>query len=528
VGALHPRLLTPVTRAGLTALATATAVYLAYVLLGFGTGDDALDGLVNDWLQNALLLAGATLVAVRAVRVPESRAAWAALAVALLCWSAGQVLWSARYAGMEDAPYPSWSDALWLAAYPLYYASLVLLAHERLLRFQRSLWLDGLIGTLAAGALGAALLFAPLSASTGGPMAAVATTLAYPLADLLLLAIVLGVFALSGWHPGPTWTLIGAGFVLNVLADTAYTYQAAIGTFREGTWIDAVFVVSLLTLAMAAWQRPRPVPLVRLEGLRVLVPPMAAAVVAIGLLALDVLVPGDLDGLAEALVLATLLAVVVRCFLTFRENAALLGERELAITDDLTGLRNRRGLDAAAEDVLAGAGEGEPRALLLLDVDRFKDINDTLGHPAGDRLLVELAERLKRALGGALAVGRLGGDEFVALIAGDDEDAVAAAERVQAAFEAPVPLAGLDVPVRASIGIAVAPGHGRTREELLRHAGVAMHRAKQAGSEVELYQPSEDSNTRERLELAGELRGPSPGASSSCTTSPRPTWPRPS
>jgi diguanylate cyclase (GGDEF)-like protein len=499
VGLLDPRLLTPPARVALVVVAVGALVSTACALTGVG------HPVARDVLQNALLLAGALGVAWRAVRVPAQRTAWAVLAVALVSWSAGNLLWSVHYDALEAPPYPSWSDALWLAAYPLYYACLVLLAREHLHRFQSSMWLDGATGVLALGAVGSAVLVGPLSASLGGPPATVATTLAYPLADLLVLALVLAVFALCRWRPGAQWVVLGLGFLLNVVADTALAYLAATGAYEEGGWVDATFVLSLLTLAAAAWLRPRPVPRARLEGLPVLLPPLLFAAIALCLLAVDVVQPGRSAPLAEALVLGTLVAVVVRCFLTFRENAALLVTREQATTDELTGLANRRGVSATTRRALAGAREQE-HALLLVDVVRFKDINDTLGHHAGDRLLLEMTARLRAALPDAVVLGRLGGDEFVALLAGGEVRARDAAARLRQAVDAPVALAGLDVPVRVSVGIAVGAGASATFEELLRHADVALHRAKQAGGEVELYRAERDPHTRERLELASDLR----------------------
>jgi diguanylate cyclase (GGDEF)-like protein len=151
---------------------------------------------------------------------------------------------------------------------------------------------------------------------------------------------------------------------------------------------------------------------------------------------------------------------------------------------------------------------GDAVGLLLIDVDHFKEINDALGHHVGDELLRQVAGRLRGALPEALVLARLGGDEFVALVpaAGGARDALAAAERFLDALDRPFALAGLVVHVRASIGVALAPEHGPDRSTLLRHADVALYRAKAAGGGADLYATERDDRSLERVVLAGQLR----------------------
>jgi diguanylate cyclase (GGDEF)-like protein/PAS domain S-box-containing protein len=184
------------------------------------------------------------------------------------------------------------------------------------------------------------------------------------------------------------------------------------------------------------------------------------------------------------------------------ELRALAAEREHAATHDpLTGLANRRRLFARIEDALAEADE---LALLLIDLDHFKELNDTLGHQAGDRLLREIGPRLERAVPDADLVARVGGDEF-AVLALDAAAAPAAAERLRAAVEEPFRFQGLTLRVRASVGIALFPAHGTDVETLMQRADIAMYSAKASGAGVEVYSASRDGHSRERLALLGEL-----------------------
>jgi diguanylate cyclase len=199
------------------------------------------------------------------------------------------------------------------------------------------------------------------------------------------------------------------------------------------------------------------------------------------------------------LVLAPLLAVN-------RLARALTEHRRAARIDPLTGLLNRRALATVAADHGRSGGNGV--ALLLLDLDGFKDVNDALGHAAGDRLLREVAERLAAALPPHDVIARLGGDEF-AVLATRVRDAAAArrlAHHIGAALGPAVLLDGLPVDVSAAVGIALNPQHGTDFAVLLRHAEVAMYEAKQRGDALAVYCPGSD-HSPERLALLSDLRG---------------------
>ena len=175
---------------------------------------------------------------------------------------------------------------------------------------------------------------------------------------------------------------------------------------------------------------------------------------------------------------------------------------QTSLSDDLTGLANRKLLGA---NTALAVQEGAV-ALVLLDLDRFKEVNDTLGHHVGDQLLVAVARRLSKALRPGDTVARLGGDEFALLLPeADSEVALKTATRARAALSEPFVLGGLLVDVAASAGIAVSPEHGITVDVLLQHADVAMYLSKESG-EVELYDASRDHNSTTRLALLGELR----------------------
>ena len=176
-----------------------------------------------------------------------------------------------------------------------------------------------------------------------------------------------------------------------------------------------------------------------------------------------------------------------------------------ALHDSLTDLPNRLMFDRAATAALATA---DTCAVLLLDLDRFKEINDTLGHAAGDAVLQQVGTRLSTAVGDAACVARLGGDEFaVVMVDGATRDATALAERIRATLLAPLDIAGVTLTLDASIGIALSPEHGNDIASLLRRADVAMYAAKETHGGVVVYDASRDHNSAARLALVADLRG---------------------
>jgi diguanylate cyclase (GGDEF)-like protein/PAS domain S-box-containing protein len=192
-----------------------------------------------------------------------------------------------------------------------------------------------------------------------------------------------------------------------------------------------------------------------------------------------------------------------------RELRALAAQREHdANHDPLTGLANRRKLFTRIESAIAQAKAGRLKLpLLLIDLDHFKELNDTLGHQAGDRLLQEIRPRLMAGVPEADLIARVGGDEFALLLppGSTAEQAQRAAERLLRELEQPFRFQGLTLLVRASAGIAVFPEHGRDVETLMQRADIAMYSAKARGIDHEVYSASRDGHSRARLALIGEL-----------------------
>jgi diguanylate cyclase (GGDEF)-like protein len=191
-------------------------------------------------------------------------------------------------------------------------------------------------------------------------------------------------------------------------------------------------------------------------------------------------------------------------------NAAMSVQREhQAMHDELTGLPNRKLLLRRCEEALADAARTQRVVgFLLLDLDRFKEVNDTLGHPAGDKLLQTVAHRLTHSVRPGDLVARLGGDEFAVLlpVIRSARTAREVAARLRAALAEPLRLDGMTLAVEASVGIATFPGDASDVELLMQRADVAMYLAKEHRTGLETYDPSRDRNSAARLTLLGDLR----------------------
>ncbi|MDQ1648743.1 MAG: diguanylate cyclase, partial [Frankiaceae bacterium] len=458
---------------------------------------------LDAWLYDGLTLLGAVLVAVEGRRAPAWRG-WLLLAAGMALSAAGDVTFSAI--GSPEVS-PSAADPLYLAYYPLAYAGLVVLLRSQLRRTPPAVWLDGAAVGLTLAAAAAAVAFGPISGATGGSLPAVLVGLAYPLADLLLLAVVAAGLAVAGWRDG-SWLLLAAGLAASAAADTVYLFASANGSYVEGGWTDALWPASVLLIARAArTARTRPAPPQPADASRPLLLPPLACIAA----ALAILVAGRaprVPELAVGLAAAALVTVAARFVLTVRQVSALADSRIEARTDPLTGLANRRALIELLDRLIAPAPDAVGRVgLLLIDLDRFKEVNDSLGHLLGDELLVQVAGRLRSTLHPDEELARLGGDEFALVIpAATLEQAEQAAVRLLDALTEPFHVEGLALHVDASVGVAVSPRHATDTTGLLRCADIAMYRAKYLRGRSAVYDAADDDPARQRLQTVEELR----------------------
>jgi two-component system, cell cycle response regulator len=408
-------------RYGFTALlGAALVVHMLHTFAGVGGAGS--EKLFSGWVYLGVIAGAAVLCLWRVVTVPEERLAWLCVSGYLVMVFAGELLWIVWLLHVEEPPFPSVADGLYLVGYASAYAGLVLLLRSRVRSFTPSLWLDGLVAGLTLAAVCAALVFGPVLSATSGDAVTIAFTLAYPVCDLLLLCLVGVAFGLTGWRPGRAFALLGIGFIVVASADAAWAYMEASGSFEAGTVVTSTWMLSTLAIALAAWQ-PIHRAAVRTNGMEIIAVPGIFALVSLGILLWAPL--GHVPYPAVALAGAALAAGALRGGLTFRENVALLRRsREQAFTDALSGLGNRRNLLHHLDDAMAAAKADRPQTLVFFDLDGFKGYNDSFGHNAGDALLARLGQQLAEAVTGLGEAFRLGGDEFCVLLhhAADRDD----------------------------------------------------------------------------------------------------------
>jgi two-component system cell cycle response regulator len=387
-----------------------TLLVALHYWLGIG---DSFNFMIGSVVYDAVVLGAGVACLVRASAFGQERRAWILLGIAILTWGSAEVYWAAFIEGNPNAPYPSPADLGYLAFYPLAYAGLAMLVRARAHEINWRLWMDGAIAALGTAALGAAFVFDFVADKAEGTALQVATTLAYPLGDIAMVAMVVGVIALTGWRPGRTWSLLLAGLSALVIADIAFTLQATEEALPDGNWIDPIYLIAAVCLAAAVWQPAEAAEITSSDGTqrREIVVPAVFAGVMIGLFAMQYF--SATSGLSTVLWASTMTAVIVRLAMSDRENKRLF---EQVRTDELTGLGNRGRLQVDLPIRFAHASEESPAMLLLFDLNGFKHYNDTFGHAAGDELLTRIGSALVDALGDEGMAYRIGGDEFCVLL----------------------------------------------------------------------------------------------------------------
>jgi diguanylate cyclase (GGDEF)-like protein len=465
----------PALRVARTLIAAVIAFGIAVAVLydWLGLGGEGLNLTVNGVVYDAVIVAAGLACLLRARESGPERSAWIAIAASILAWGAAEIYWTAVLLNDPSPPYPSPADIGYLAFYPLAALGVCLLVRARARELDWRLWMDGVIAALGTAALGTAFVFDFVADRTSGTLLEEATTLAYPLGDVLMLSLVVGVVALTRWRPGRTWALLLTGLGLLVVADVAYTLQEADSSFPQGEWIEPIYLFAALCLGAETWQ-PRAAAIkaaARFDGWRELTVPAFFAAVLIGLFVMQSISSASL--LSTVLWIATMVAVVARLGISVSENKRLLARVR---TDPLTKLGNRGAMQVDFAELDRRRGESSPVTLMLFDLDGFKRFNDTFGHPEGDVLLTRLGEALREAVAEDGTAYRLGGDEFCIVLKGDGWRAEEAKQRAVSALS----VRGGGFQVEASWGAATIPGEAESSAEGLRLADVRMYAQKES------------------------------------------------
>jgi diguanylate cyclase (GGDEF)-like protein len=493
------------TRRSLCLWGVLPATILVYAISRSGV-DDRWVGLAEDSVSALAVLA----LAVGTRRRHDGGRPWLWIALALGCWVAGDFVWDGYALLGAERPDVSLADGFYLLGYPLLALGLFKMARTRTGRHARDGYLDGVIFAVASAVAVWQVLVVPTVAGSYSLLTAVVWS-SYPLGDVFLVAALAWLVLAPGVRRVPTFMLLSAVVVTFVL-DVLYTYLPAVSSF-DVSRLDWLYPVTYVMFAAAALH-PDVSELTTAGPVSTRMHPARLVLLGTALAAVSVVVIlTDADSATTRYVLVGFClllsgAVVARFAYAVRERESAQDALAYRAThDSLTGSVNRLLLIDRIDHALRRTRRHDCLAVLYLDLDRFKSINDTLGHQVGDQLLVEVARRINATLRPSDTLGRFGGDEFVVLCEEiQPDDASRVAERIVAAVQAPLHIGDATLHVTISVGVALATGEAVV-DALIRSADAAMYVAKRAGGNgFEMYDAELRDGIRRRRDIEDALR----------------------
>ncbi len=493
---------------------------------------------------------------------PSSAKVWLLLGWAQLVYALGDIIWAVLEVGFHISPYPSIADLFYLLYYPLVFVAILQYPSRKFLALD---WTKRFLD-LATNLIGASVLFwnyilGPIIANNvDSPLLEQVLGFAYPLGDLALLFSIIFLFynRLHGESAGP-FLLITFGMVIMVVTDSVFSIQTINGTYTPGSMLDSGWIVqNLLVLAAGVWQIMIVRKMVQEEKISASLVkiandlfsyypliwlnaavgmfyqshfntfPMSFQQIAIVTLVLWFIVLfrqivtnvetkrlfSQIDGSLKTVTKQTQDLEAANQILTFEISERKKVEERLvydALHDFLTHLPNRA-LFIDRLDMAIQRSKRHPEiyfSILFLDLDQFKQINDTKGHSAGDELLIQVAQRLSNCVRASDTVARLGGDEFIILQECVDDDATEflSANRILNEFKSPLFVDGDNVYISVSIGILPDISGYENSNDVLRDADIAMYHAKESGkARFEVFDPIMRTQAIQRVMIENELR----------------------
>lgn len=479
---------------------------------------------------------------------------WLLLSLGNFSFFAAEAIWLYYENGLGvEVPFPGWADLFYLLQIGFYLVAFFGKFYDEIKTFKAvRLLFDTLIVMTVATAFSWYFFIRQLIQDSGEPPFATAVLLSYPVGDLgLVFALVGSLFVTSRIFDQKTLLLLLAGLSVQIVADSAFLYLSVVNDYESGSWVDPLWTVATLLVALAGRcesdrrrdpgtgteaERSRP----EYRSLK----PIRIALPYVGVLLLFIVMIRNHNRVDSITIgsIVSLSLIIVRQVITLLENDKLLqslqgmterlGElvdkqteelleknrqlqqamqrmRFMAYHDELTELPNRRMFEEKLAETLARTdGGAEKTAVLFLDLDRFKKINDHMGHHVGDRLLKACAAKFRSCLDESATLCRLSGDEFAMLLprVNDTADIERFVDRLRVMLEEPVTLNNHDMHVTFSLGIAVSPEDGKTVEQLMQHADHALFVAKEAGrNKSQFFTPDMFTELERTAYLENEL-----------------------
>ena len=473
------------------------------------------------WAQTVFVLVGASAVAATVIGTrmhrPANRRAWLAIATGTALWVLGDIVFEWIHVTRGSVPYPSLADALYLVGYPVYGFGLFLLARHKWRASERGHVANSAIIMVAFGLLTWVFAVQPTLGAEGISGLGGLVEVAYPAMDIFLLGLLAHFVGSRQWR-ALSYRLLTGAVLLLVVTDTVNNFAIMPESSSQRSLFDVGWTMSYVLIGVAALHPSmRRITNPNIESdahlmasftTPTVVVLTAATLTAPIVMFIEVVRDEPIEQWGWAVLLcagALVILVVFRITDLLRLlHTQTVQLRAVADTDHLTGLANLRALE---HQVWGNAGGS---TLLTIDIDRFKEINDTFGRGLGDRVLVVVADRLRSIVDDSILLARLAGDEFALCGATESMDPAALAEDIQQQFATPFEVENMTLLIEASVGVAsnspATEGDDETTpDRLVQRADLAVQTAKAAQSRVAYYDRSMDRDKSEQLIMLGEL-----------------------
>ena len=498
------------------------------------------------------VIAGTVLFMVFLKSSSKDRYFWLLTSLGCYSFSVAEGIWFySRNIAHVEVSYPGWADLFFFLQIFFYIAAFAYqLGQRKENSYQIKFLFDMAIIIAVSTALSWHFLIQPLIEEVSVSPILFAVSISYPIGDLLLLFGAVSFYIGSAYFfPRRVLCLIAASLIVQVLADTAYLFSTANGGYSSGSIYDPLWSLGLLLMSLAGLyalehtEAPPQKVAERIDegqiSLRLLLPYFSLVLLFVVMIFEQ---KGDMNGLIAGAGVSVIL-IITRQIFTLRDNRKLLASyhqltsvlehkveqrteevtskndllekavdqmKHMAYHDALSGLPNRRLYLEKLESALTAASQTSQKlAVVFIDLDRFKNVNDTFGHEFGDLLLQEFAQKLQENLRSNDTISRQGGDEFTLILNNfhSQQDMVPLIRRLQSALEKPLTIQGQELHVSMSIGIAVYPEDGETPDELLKHADSAMYNAKEKGkNNFQFFSDDMAFIASRKIALENELR----------------------
>jgi diguanylate cyclase len=486
----------------------AVAVVIAYAVSLFESVHNGSSPPLVGWLGRAALAIPLVPIGERVWHRTELRGAWLTMGLAVALFNVASLLDLVTVTRMLPLMSGTPRDVIYLLSYVAVAIAVSVVGQQSFGPRAFSVRLDGVIAVLTLAAWTSMYWFRQDVETTGRSLVA-ELNIFNPILVMALIVLLIAGLVPKHSHLDVSTSCLLVGLASFAVGDVIELNHAVFNFAAAGALVEVSRPVALCCIALAAWPRVQGRGEVNtlmepVRGLNLL--PVIFGTLSIAILAVSIV--KSLSAGTESMALGSLLLVIIRMVMTQGEVRHLGKSNYLdARTDHVTGLSNRRGFLEDGGARLAALKPSEQLGIVLIDLDGFKEVNDSIGHAYGDELLKVVGQRFAKRVGARGTVARVGGDEFAyTFVIGANADPCASAVDLVRTLADPVVLDGTSVRVSASIGVAVWPQHGATHAELLRSADVAMYEAKRNRHGVCVYSDDIDVNSRERLSLINELR----------------------